>query len=72
MTQPVLNIQMVPAAVELVIATLRKLPHEQVDDLVQELWGQYKTQMQQLAEVTLTAPVDHDVKVVEEVSGLTD
>ena len=39
---------MVPAGVELVIAALRKLPHEQVDGLVQEIAGQYGYQMQQL------------------------
>jgi hypothetical protein len=55
---PILNIQMVPAGVELAIAALRKLPHEQVDPLVQELWAQYKQQMQSLAEVQLTAPDD--------------
>lgn len=55
---PILNIQMTPGGVELAIAALRKLPHEQVDPLVQELWAQYKQQMQQLAEVTMTAPED--------------
>lgn len=55
---PVLNIQMTPGGVELAIAALRKLPHEQVDPLVQELWAQYKQQMQQLAEVQMTAPAD--------------
>lgn len=54
MTQPtILNMQMTPAGVELTIAALRKLPHEQVNDLVQELWQQYKAQMQALAEATL-------------------
>ncbi len=57
MTQPtILNMQMTPAGVELTIAALRKLPHEQVNDLVQELWQQYKAQMQALAEATLAAP----------------
>jgi hypothetical protein len=51
---PILNIQMVPAGVNLVIGALRKLPHDQVDDLVQEIWAQYKAQMQALAEATLT------------------
>ena len=45
---PILSIKMVPAGVELVIAALRKLPHEQVDGLVQEIAGQYGYQMQQL------------------------
>ena len=55
---PILKMEMTPAGVELTIAALRKLPHEQVDPLVQELWGQYKQQMQQLAEVLQTAPVE--------------
>ena len=56
MTQPpVLNIQMVPGGVDLVIAALRKLPHEQVDALVQEIWAQYKAQMNTLAEAALAA-----------------
>lgn len=45
---PIVSIKMVPAGVELVIAALRKLPHEQVDGLVQEIAGQYGYQMQQL------------------------
>lgn len=54
MSQPaILNMQMTPAGVELTIAALRKLPHEQVDPLVQELWTQYKAQMQFMAEATL-------------------
>lgn len=73
MTQPVLNIQMVPAGIELVIGALRKLPHEQVNDLVNELWTQYKTQMQQMAEVQMTAPVDAPkADIIEEATGLTD
>lgn len=53
---PILHIKMVPAGMDLVIAALRKLPHDQVDPLVQELWAQYKQQMQQIAETTLTVP----------------
>lgn len=45
---PIVSIKMVPAGVELVIAALRKLPHEQVDGLVQEIAGQFGYQMQQL------------------------
>lgn len=55
---PILNIQMTPGGVELAIGALRRLPHEQVDPLVQEMWAQYKQQMQALAEVRLTAPDD--------------
>jgi hypothetical protein len=50
---PILNIRMVPAGIELVIGALRKLPHEQVDDLVQELWAQYKNQMNAMAEAAM-------------------
>ena len=53
---PILSIKMVPAGVELVIAALRKLPHEQVDGLVQEIAGQYGYQMQQLEIAAKKAP----------------
>lgn len=71
---PILNIKMVPAGIELVIGALRKLPHEQVDDLVRDIWTQYKTAMQQLAEVQMTAPAEpaHDVQRIDEATGLTD
>lgn len=64
MQQPtILHIQMVPAGIELVIAALRKLPHEQVNDLVNELWTQYKQQMTQAAEVVQSAPVEPPTEV---------
>lgn len=53
---PIMNIQMVPGGVDLVIAALRKLPHDQVDDLVQEIWAQYKAQMNALAQAALAEP----------------
>lgn len=57
MTLPtILHIKMTPAGLDLAIAALRKLPHDQVDPLVQELWAQYKQQMQQIAETALTVP----------------
>lgn len=68
---PILNIQMTPAGIELVIASLRKLPHEQVNDLVQELWVQYKTQMQQLAEANMNAPAE-DAKEPTTEDGAAD
>ena len=46
--QIVVNIKMTPPGVELVIGALRKLPHEQVDGLVQEIWGQYQQEIQRL------------------------
>ena len=46
MTQPtILNIQMTEPGLVLVIGALRKLPHEQVDDLVRELWQQYQLEI---------------------------
>lgn len=45
---PILNIQMVPAGVELVLAALNKLPREQSDPLYQEILGQYAYQMSQI------------------------
>lgn len=44
---PIINIQMVPAGVELVLAALNKLPREQSDPLYQEILGQYAYQMSQ-------------------------
>lgn len=58
---PILTIQVVPAGMDLIIGALRKLPHEQVDDLVQELWAQYKAEMNKAAARVLTEPaVDSD------------
>lgn len=66
---PILTIKMIPAGLELTIAALRKLPHEQVDPLVQELWSQYKQQMTQLAEVVQTAPVEAPAEPATESEG---
>lgn len=48
-------------ALELVIGALRKLPHEQVHELVHDLWQQYQSQASRLA-----------VAHVAEETGLTD
>lgn len=45
---PVLTIKMVPAGVELVLAALAKLPHEQVAELFMEIRGQALLQMDEL------------------------
>jgi len=70
MTQPpILNIQMVPAGVDLVIKALRKLPMEEVEILIAEIRGQAQDQLRALAEAPVadtpqedrtndTAPVD--------------
>lgn len=58
---PILTIQVVPAGLDLIIAALRKLPHDQVDDLVRELWAQYKAEMSKAAARVLAEPaVDSD------------
>ena len=55
---PILTIQVVPGGMDLIIGALRKLPHEQVDDLVRELWQQYKAEMSKAAARVLEAPAD--------------
>lgn len=46
--QPIVNIKFTPAGVELVIGALRKLPHEQVHELVEQVFGQYKQEIERL------------------------
>lgn len=60
--QPILNIKMVPAGIELVVGALRKLPHEQVHGLVTDIWAQYGQQMQQLQAAAQAAPVETEPK----------
>lgn len=62
---PILNIKMVPGGVELVITALRKLPHDQVDPLVQELWAQYKDQMTAIAQEQLSEPEPKQLELPE-------
>ena len=50
----IVNIKFTPAGAELAIAALRKLPHEQVHDLVQQFWEQYQAEIKRLQE---SAPV---------------
>ena len=45
---PILNIQMVPAGVELVLVALSKLPYEQSAGLITEIKGQAEQQLQQM------------------------
>ena len=45
---PIVNIQFTPAGAELTIAALRKLPHEQVHELVQQVWSQYQAEIKRL------------------------
>jgi hypothetical protein len=53
--QPILNIKMVPAGVELVLAALNKLPRETSDPLFQEIVGQCSQQMQELQQAAQAA-----------------
>jgi len=46
--QPIVNIKFTPAGTELVIAALRKLPHDQVHDLVGEVWQQFQAELGRL------------------------
>ena len=46
--QPIVNIKFTPAGAELVIGALRKLPHEQVHDLVEQVFAQYKQEIARL------------------------
>lgn len=48
---PIITIKMVPPGVELVVRALRSispLPDPNIDGLVNEIWGQYAFQMQEL------------------------
>ena len=57
---PVLSIKMVPAGVELVLAALAKLPHEQVADLFMEIRGQAMYQMEELQKAQALAAEPDD------------
>jgi len=46
--QVVLNIKVTPDGLQFIIGALRKLPHDQVDDLVRELFGQGQQEVQRL------------------------
>jgi hypothetical protein len=53
---PILNIRMVPAGIELVLAGLNKLPREQSEPLYQEILGQYAHQMQEIKTLEAVEP----------------
>jgi hypothetical protein len=48
MKMNIVNLQFTPQGAELMIAALRKLPHEQVHDLVQQTWEQYQAEIKRL------------------------
>ena len=52
---PIVNLHFTPQGAELMIAALRKLPHEQVHDLVQQTWEQFQAEIKRLQE---PAPVE--------------
>ena len=55
----ILQIQMTVAGLDLVISALRKLPHEQVDTLVQELLTQGRAEIARQTPAE-TAPADQE------------
>lgn len=56
--QPIVNIKFTPPGAELMIGALRKLPHEQVHDLVEQTFAQYKQEIERLqAEAQAAQPV---------------
>ena len=57
---PVLSIRMVPAGVDLVLAALAKLPHEQVAELFMEIRGQALFQMDELQKAQALAAEPDD------------
>ena len=61
---PVLTIRMVPAGVELVLAALAKLPHEQVADLFMEIRGQAMFQMGELQKAQALAAKPDDAATI--------
>jgi hypothetical protein len=51
----VVNLQFTPAGAELVIAALRKLPHEQVHELVSQTWEQFQKEVKRLQDEAAVA-----------------
>lgn len=70
MNQPViLNIKMTPAGVDLCLAALRKMPHEQVDPLVQDLYTQGRAELDR---VNAEKAAEDVTDVVDVSAGGTD
>lgn len=68
MANPIVNLQFTPQGAELMIAALRKLPHEQVHELVQQVWEQYQAEIKRLqaeAQPPAPAPVQETETGVE-------
>lgn len=58
MTVNYINIQFTLPGAELMIAALRKLPHETVDPLVQEVITQYKNEVARLQKIVALDTAD--------------
>jgi hypothetical protein len=52
---PIVNLMFTPAGAKLVIEALRKLPHEQVDDLVRQIYDQYTKEIARLEQAAAAA-----------------
>lgn len=63
--QPIVNIKFTPAGAELAIAALRKLPHEQVHDLVEQFFAQYKQEIARLQADAVAAQQQMDAELAE-------
>lgn len=63
--QPIVNIKFTPAGAELVIGALRKLPHEQVHELVEQTFGQYKQEIARLQADAAAAQRQLEAEVAE-------
>jgi hypothetical protein len=55
---PIINIKMVPAGVELVLAALNKMPREQSDGIYQEIESQYQFQLIQIKSLQLSQQLE--------------
>ena len=58
MTMNYINFQFTLPGAELMIAALRKLPHETVDPLVQEVITQYKNEVTRLQKIVAVDTAD--------------
>jgi hypothetical protein len=58
MTMNYINIQFTLPGAELMIAALRKLPHETVDPLVQEVITQFKNEVTRLQKIVAVDTAD--------------
>lgn len=69
MNPTILNIQMVPAGVELVLKGLAKLPIEEAGPLFNEIKGQAEYQLQQLAQQQQQQPAGEAANAPAQTEG---